>query len=540
MSSLANQQQNLSFPGLLQVPGGITSTLQQVQDGNGNATGLSLSSAGASVTTSDTYQASKNGTTLTGALPRLISDGFGDYVNVIDFGAIGNGVADDTVAINATVNAVVANGGGTIFFPAGTYLITAPISQETGANEINFIGDGVGTTTIKTSSLATTNMLVIRNCSNFSIKNLTIDPNNSPSTGATPYFPCYIFNCTNFSIDNVQVLHYEYQGMTIADSAYFKVQNCKISRDTQETIETYALHISAQVAVQPNKALVEGNTFINAGLFFDGSYSQISNNIANGSCYGGGIVTSTTSAVGGLTPQQNIVTGNLCYNGHGVDFSTVAVQGLEIGSQYTTISNNICYNNAGQGITFFGLGSTVTNNICFNNGVAVYQPLTRAGITAAYASSTVNASFSVVSNNRCFDSSGATGKQEYGYTESNSLLSGMVLSGNNFQGNKLGQTIISGTVYPTCSYDGTNLQYNYSQGSFSVAAGGHYDVGISGGGVNLGDFVIASYDLDTNGLILTGYVYATNAIRVHFYNFTASPITVGAGTIRVKIFSPYK
>jgi hypothetical protein len=27
MSSLANQQQNLSFPGLLQVPGGITSLL---------------------------------------------------------------------------------------------------------------------------------------------------------------------------------------------------------------------------------------------------------------------------------------------------------------------------------------------------------------------------------------------------------------------------------------------------------------------------------------------------------------------------------
>ena len=101
MSNLANQQQNLSFPGLLQVPGGITSTLQQVQDGEGNVTGLSLSSAGASVTTSDTFQASKNGITITGALPRLISDGFGDFPSITYFGVIGDGVTNDNIAVLA-------------------------------------------------------------------------------------------------------------------------------------------------------------------------------------------------------------------------------------------------------------------------------------------------------------------------------------------------------------------------------------------------------------------------------------------------------
>ena len=124
MSSLANQQQNLSFPGLLQVPGGITSTLQQVQDGNGNVTGLSLSSAGASVTTSDTFQASKNGITLTGALPRLISDGFGDLPTVKDFGAIGDGVMDDTAAFTA---AIAASPTG-VAIPAGNYKITGTVS----------------------------------------------------------------------------------------------------------------------------------------------------------------------------------------------------------------------------------------------------------------------------------------------------------------------------------------------------------------------------------------------------------------------------
>lgn len=48
MSNLGPQQQNASFAGLLQVPGGITSTLQTVQDGNGNPTALSISTTAVS------------------------------------------------------------------------------------------------------------------------------------------------------------------------------------------------------------------------------------------------------------------------------------------------------------------------------------------------------------------------------------------------------------------------------------------------------------------------------------------------------------
>jgi len=48
MSTLGPQRQKASYAGLLQVPGGITSTLQTVQDGNGNATGLQLSTTSVS------------------------------------------------------------------------------------------------------------------------------------------------------------------------------------------------------------------------------------------------------------------------------------------------------------------------------------------------------------------------------------------------------------------------------------------------------------------------------------------------------------
>jgi hypothetical protein len=58
----------------------------------------------------------------------------GAYVNVFDFGAVGDGVADDLVAIQAAIDAVSADNddifytkGGTVFFPSGKYRVTGTI-----------------------------------------------------------------------------------------------------------------------------------------------------------------------------------------------------------------------------------------------------------------------------------------------------------------------------------------------------------------------------------------------------------------------------
>ena len=53
------------------------------------------------------------------ATPARVSDG---RFNVRDHGAKGDGVTLDTAAINATIDAAAASGGGTVFFPAGNYL----------------------------------------------------------------------------------------------------------------------------------------------------------------------------------------------------------------------------------------------------------------------------------------------------------------------------------------------------------------------------------------------------------------------------------
>src|SRR4051812_12249436 len=58
------------------------------------------------------------------------------------FGGVGDGVHDDTAAIQAALDAARAGGGGAVFVPAGTYLVTADLSIG-GKTSLNGAGPGV-------------------------------------------------------------------------------------------------------------------------------------------------------------------------------------------------------------------------------------------------------------------------------------------------------------------------------------------------------------------------------------------------------------
>ena len=64
----------------------------------------------------------------------------GEVVNVLDYDAVGDGVADDTDAIDAANTAAAANPyGATVYFPAGVYKTTAEISIP---NQVSWLGEG--------------------------------------------------------------------------------------------------------------------------------------------------------------------------------------------------------------------------------------------------------------------------------------------------------------------------------------------------------------------------------------------------------------
>ena len=54
-------------------------------------------------------------------------------LNVADFGAVGNGVADNGPAFQSALDALAAAGGGTLLIPAGSYLIATPVFKDFAA-----------------------------------------------------------------------------------------------------------------------------------------------------------------------------------------------------------------------------------------------------------------------------------------------------------------------------------------------------------------------------------------------------------------------
>jgi hypothetical protein len=85
---------------------------------------------------------------------RTMPDRLTDIINVKDFGAGGDGSANDTAAIKAAIAAAAIKGtaragmsrtGGTVYFPAGQYRVTEtlfPPNTPSGTTQVNLIGAG--------------------------------------------------------------------------------------------------------------------------------------------------------------------------------------------------------------------------------------------------------------------------------------------------------------------------------------------------------------------------------------------------------------
>jgi hypothetical protein len=88
----------------------------------------------------------------------LVSTNSTTTFNVKNYGAVGNGVADDTIAIQAAINACQLAGGGIVFLPVGTYRITSELLILGAASTDGFDKGGI---TIRGASQRGTKLHVV-------------------------------------------------------------------------------------------------------------------------------------------------------------------------------------------------------------------------------------------------------------------------------------------------------------------------------------------------------------------------------------------
>ena len=193
-----------------------------------------------------------------------------EVFNVKAYGAVGNGVTDDTTAITAAYTDAVSKGGGIIFFPKGEYIISDSLPLTTGIyyrgiGSSDTAGSIIQQTTNKDAFLAQNND-VIQNI-NFGVSDLAIMGDYSENTQngiylqqlsniAGIYLPfCYAI------FDNLRI-----QGFTGAGKAAIYCESLIISR-----IDTCLFQEC------DNGLFVEGATF--------GTDTTISTSVSIRNCY---------------------------------------------------------------------------------------------------------------------------------------------------------------------------------------------------------------------------------------------------------------
>lgn len=146
-----------------------------------------------------------------GAVTRDVQSKLRESVSAKDFGAVGNGVADDTLALQRGIQHVAAN-GGVLYIPEGVYRVTQTINLGSAAKSFTIQGAGKFSTTIRRASSNVVQVVNIGNCSNWSIFDLAIDGGNDTYPTNASHGLAF-FNGSNIAVERLHVYNYNNTGI---------------------------------------------------------------------------------------------------------------------------------------------------------------------------------------------------------------------------------------------------------------------------------------------------------------------------------------
>ena len=272
------------------------------------------------------------------------------------YGAVGDGVHDDTAAIQAAINAAYAAGGGTVYIGAGTYIVSGTGDKSDGAirllDNVTLQGAGIGQTVLKVSDSTTTSITgVVRTPYNeithdVGLYDLTIDGNRANTTGKVDGFYCGVApgdtrQDYNITVDRVEVMNCSGYGFDPHEQTY----NLRIADSISHGngLDGFVADFLVNSTFENNLAYGNDRHGFNVTTSTDGL--QLIDNVAHDN--GGGGITIQRGSEDIPAPHNITIEGGSYYNN--------AFQGIYLKiANDVTITGAEIYHNGQQGIRVDG------------------------------------------------------------------------------------------------------------------------------------------------------------------------------------------
>lgn len=205
-----------------------------------------------------------------------VSTGATDWISVKTYGASGDGTTDDTTAIQNAINAAMANGGATIYFPAGTYVITSALTISTSNNNNNIVLMGatggtsfskgtISAPTIIKQTSTTAHALYCDNANNITVTNLSIQGPGSGSGDGIHFQWSTDQNFYGVGIYDVLVTNFGGSGIYVETGLMANYR-----RVTSAFNGTYGFYINGGTSSTFQSCWAEGNA--SYGWYVGGAY----------------------------------------------------------------------------------------------------------------------------------------------------------------------------------------------------------------------------------------------------------------------------
>lgn len=137
-----------------------------------------------------------------------------DWRSVVeDFGAVGDGVADDTNAFKNALAAAALN-GYTIYIPAGTYNLTDTLRIDAAAKPFALVGQHRDLVTLKRAGAYALSVLDFRICNGVYLRDFTVDGGRAAFGAAGQGVG--LNQCNNGTVERLRVVNYTNTAVTFS------------------------------------------------------------------------------------------------------------------------------------------------------------------------------------------------------------------------------------------------------------------------------------------------------------------------------------